>query len=586
MVLEDDSSPTFENCIFTNDSAAQGGGAVYDSGNSSPTFVDCVFAGNSAQFGGAVYNTGDSSPTFVNCTFSNNTTTTSNGGAIYDSTDSQPVLTNCVLWQDTAQEIANVSGSDALLTYCDIDQTSYTQSDELGVASSNIDLNPDFVGGGNYQILSGSACINRGNNNAIAGVSYDLGDNLRIAPANTGIVDIGAYEYQGPFIIYVDASAHGSNTGSDWPNAFNSLGSALAAATSGYTIDVAAGTYFPGAAAIDTFQLINGVKIQGGYAVGGSAAPIPSLYTSTFLVGHGVDYTVVTGDGINSTAILDGFAILGGNAHGTGLEADGGGLADDNGSPTIIYCTFNEDSASNDGGAVYNSDGSSPTFIDCAFYGNTAGSYGGAIYNDASSPNLTSCSIANNSAGAAGGAWRTRNTSSPVVLDSIMWNDSATPTGEIYNSNSTPLVAYGDVEGGYPGGNINQDPDFVSSTNLEPLTGSPAVNTGAYTVAVRNAISAGYTTDLAGFPRIAQSVIDIGAYENQGTTGLVFTQQPSNVLINNTITPFISLNEEAGGVLATTNNPMVTLSIASGPSGAAITGVHTVQAIGGQDCIQ
>lgn len=60
------------NCIFSNNSATNGG-AVYGTG----TFTNCTFSNNSATNGGAAYGIS----TFTDCTFSDNSAT--NGGAIY-----------------------------------------------------------------------------------------------------------------------------------------------------------------------------------------------------------------------------------------------------------------------------------------------------------------------------------------------------------------------------------------------------------------------------------------------------------------------------------------------------------------------
>ena len=64
--------PTFDNCIFENNSADSGavvgyGYLVYP--NQRPAFIDCVFRANRAKYGGAVYLYGG---TFTNCVFDNN----------------------------------------------------------------------------------------------------------------------------------------------------------------------------------------------------------------------------------------------------------------------------------------------------------------------------------------------------------------------------------------------------------------------------------------------------------------------------------------------------------------------------------
>ncbi len=84
-------------------------------------------------------------------------------------------------------------------------------------------------------------------------------------------------------VLYVDDSAAGAGTGSNWCDAFVDLQDALAAAaTSGIVteIRVARGTYTPDQGVGETpgdrtatFRLLNGVALRGGYA--GCGAPDP-----------------------------------------------------------------------------------------------------------------------------------------------------------------------------------------------------------------------------------------------------------------------------------------------------------------------
>lgn len=77
----------------------------------------------------------------------------------------------------------------------------------------------------------------------------------------------------GAAFVYVDGGASGNDNGSSWSDAFRNLRSALAAASSGDEIWVAAGTYYPdeGGTAVDdarnsTFTLVNGVALYGGFS--------------------------------------------------------------------------------------------------------------------------------------------------------------------------------------------------------------------------------------------------------------------------------------------------------------------------------
>ena len=63
---------------------------------------------------------------------------------------------------------------------------------------------------------------------------------------------------------------------------------------------------------------------------------------------------------------------------------------------------------------------------------------------------------------------------------------------------------------------------------------------------------------------------------------LVFVQQPTNTIAGHTMVPVVVAIEDTQRRLDTTNNSFVTLSVASGPSGAALGGTLSVQAQNGQ----
>ncbi len=199
-------------------------------------------------------------------------------------------------------------------------------------------------------------------------------------------------------------------------------------------------------------------------------------------------------------------------------------------SPSLTNCTFSNNSAASFGGGIYNYSRSSPTAANCRFSGNSA-TEGAGMYNDYyCSPALTNCTFSGNSAGSFGGAIYSRATSSPTLTNCIIRGGNSSP---IYNSSSTPVISYSDIEGGYTGtGNIDADPLFVRNPSpgadtvwgtadddygdLRLRSGSPCIDAGS-----NAAVPAGITTDLASNPRFIDvpgvrdpgAIVDMGAYE-------------------------------------------------------------------------
>ncbi|MCH2141272.1 MAG: right-handed parallel beta-helix repeat-containing protein [Phycisphaerales bacterium] len=86
----------------------------------------------------------------------------------------------------------------------------------------------------------------------------------------------------------------------------------------------------------------------------------------------------------------------------TDLSEGGGAIFFRSDSPTLIACTFVNNTAAN-GGAIVNYFSSSPTIQDCVFDLNSSTSYGGAIVNSSnSSPRIESSVFQRNAAGLSG----------------------------------------------------------------------------------------------------------------------------------------------------------------------------------------
>ncbi|MHC4090376.1 MAG: right-handed parallel beta-helix repeat-containing protein [Planctomycetota bacterium] len=248
-------------------------------------------------------------------------------------------------------------------------------------------------------------------------------------------MSVAAAAVQAQNVIYVDDDAPAGGGGASWATAYVDLQDALAAASAGGAseIRVAQGTYKPagpGGSREATFQLINGVALRGGYA--GLGAPDPNdrnvtayeTILSGDLVGSANSFHVVTGSGTYPTAILDGFTVTGGNANQIpmGYGAGGAGMLNENGSPTVINCTFRENQAILCGAGMLNYEDSNPAVIGCVFLRNSGPLEGGGtgMANiDYCAPLLVNCSFIQNTAALDGAGMTNMTQSNPLLVNCV-----------------------------------------------------------------------------------------------------------------------------------------------------------------------
>ncbi len=356
-------------------------------------------------------------------------------------------------------------------------------------------------------------------------------------------------------VIYVDQNASGFNDGSSWQDAFTELSEALyeydlKAARDGLNkvghkdeIWVAQGIYTPGLTENESFQLVQGVSIYGGFNGTETSLDQRNPFINQTILSGDIgtpgdnsdnSYHVVTGpdDGfrvLHHEAFLDGVTITGGNANGPlSDQQNGGGIYLTSTSPTIQNCIIKNNSALNHGGGIYAKDTDVELF-NSIFHDNAA-TNGGAIYvegnAEVSHPWIINCTIANNNASTTGGGICLDNNTQARIINSIVRDNVAVNGSEIaVLDNASPSrgqFEYNNIKGDQSGiylatnamldwrnGNIDKLPNFANQANrdYQLLMGSSCINAGLP--------GFGYqiNTDIKLANRIQASGIDIGAYE-------------------------------------------------------------------------
>ncbi len=293
-------------------------------------------------------------------------------------------------------------------------------------------------------------------------------------------------------VIYVKKSATGGNNGTSWANAYTHLQTAIstAAACGINEIWVAAGTYYPdegfGLTIGDrdaSFAMHNNLSILGGFPNGGN----PGLGQRDWINNP----TILSGDigvasdtsdnskhvvknannGLNNTALLDGFTITGGKGlYGAGMYnenaspsvanchftynigvAKGGGMYNLNASPDVSQCIFSYNQAevlSNydtpGGGGMYNGNLSAPTVTNCVFESNSAignaniWEGGGGMLNDAGSSATVSYTEFYYNSGQNGGGMLNYRCSPEVIECIFAYNSATSAGGGMFNYKASP----------------------------------------------------------------------------------------------------------------------------------------------------
>ena len=232
----------------------------------------------------------------------------------------------------------------------------------------------------------------------------------------------------------------------------------------------------------DASAILDGFTIEKGYYVAGSGAGIVNIEGSPTISRCRFSQNLASNGAaiynIRSNPIITDCEFYQNTTAPTSNA--GGGMYNNGSSPVILHCEFVENWARWGGGAIYNHAGSHALIQNCLFVRNGSSGYGGgAIHNSSTSttenhtyPIITCCTFYQNTATENGGGIYNRRGSAPIMTNCILWNNSdggpQDYSAQIFdNSGSNTVLNYCDVQGWTASmsglGNINQDPLFFNT---------------------------------------------------------------------------------------------------------------------------
>jgi len=309
-----------------------------------------------------------------------------------------------------------------------------------------------------------------------------------------------------PTKVYVDINAKGLSNGTSWEDAYPNLQRAINESDVDSEIWVAKGIYRPTGfpnESIDIpeetdptypryrhFTLRNGIAVYGGFEGNEAVREQRDIEKNETVLSGDMDddgqysdsdlFHVMINVNLDSSAILDGFTITGGNAdldksteidhheqHGGGMYnhyssspeiynclftrnyalVSGGGMENRQSGPYIENCIF-ENNVSFRGGGMNNAN-SSPRLYRTEFKNNaTIEGYGGAIFNDEKSRGFfNECTFSDNKS--EDGAAISNNVFSDIRINACIFENNIAERngGAITNSESNPVIWFSTFKG-------------------------------------------------------------------------------------------------------------------------------------------
>jgi len=488
------------------------GGGILNEFNGSLALANTVVSGNSADEGGGIWNYG--ALTATNATIAGNSAVDSGGGIC--NWGDLTLQNTIMVFNDVSGYVDDIHGSytgEGNLIGVDpsfvrnpsdggdgwrddpdtpgIDESANDDYGDLRLIETSVAV--DLLG--DVSLLPPDASDLDGDDDASEAVPFDLDRNSRVIG---GIVDVGAYEYQGEVLSGRDAMLLEVSSVDDVVDIYDgvvTLREAILYAGldhMGSEITFASGLFASGMASItlDGMPLTIGEDMQ--------------------IVGPGADRLTVNGDERSRVfSIFNGQVGIEGVRMTGGVSSDGGAIFNDGGSAlTLVNVTVSSNSAVDEGGGIYNEYESSLVLTNTTVSSNLA-EEGGGIYSDGFLT-LTNSTISHNSStGWAGGIcnW----------MGSVTLNNTVVALNDVAGSPDDVLGAY-TPENSFVG-TVDGDPLLTIIADnggailyCVPQPGSPLINSGSDILALRIDGSP-LVTDQIGNPRVYSRSVDVGSIE-------------------------------------------------------------------------
>ncbi|MBR6481229.1 MAG: hypothetical protein IKT12_05950 [Thermoguttaceae bacterium] len=504
--------------VITGGSTYAGGGIFSDADTLSLT--NCTVSGNFAEYGGGLYN--DSGTLFLtNCTVSENSAENSGGIVSYG----ESILTDCTVTGNSAEDgVGGIECIDKLsMSGCAVSGNIVNSGvggigcyDGLNLSDSTVSENFANSGVGGIMVYGKSiltdCTVSENFSEDSVGGMMCYGKSILTGCTVTGNSGKNAGGIECFDELDLTDCEVSKNSGSAGTGGIVSHGESI---LTGCTVsENTAGEYGGGFYNdVGTLSLTNCI-VSGNSAYGGVFYNDSGTLTLTNCTISGNTAWEYGGGFYNDAGAL---SLANCTVSGNSAEY-GGGFYNDSGTLSLVNCTISENTAWDSGGGFYNH-GVSLFLASCTMSGNFAES-GGGFYNDSGTLSLANCTVSGNTAEYGGGIYSSGSPGNTASYNTIIVGNTASGSGDdLYGPGS--LYAYNTLSS-YTG--WTESENCLTYDSSLPLFTDAAG--GDYSLAENSQVidkgNNDYVTtetDLAGNPRIAGGIVDLGAYEYRSGGG-------------------------------------------------------------------